>query len=225
MHLLLPRVCLFCREDIPFPLSGPLCGPCLRALRPSQGPSCARCSAPWEGPETCCPECRSRLFAVDLLRAAFPYEGPLPALVHAFKYSGRLSVGRVLADWMASLWPSYPELALADALVPVPLHPARLRSRGFDQARMLAQAVSAAAHIPVLEALRRVEDTPAQARLRRGERLGRLRAAFKAHSGLRGLKVVLIDDVCTSGGTLEGCGLALREAGATDVRAYVLAKA
>jgi ComF family protein len=126
---------------------------------------------------------------------------------------------------MASLWPSYPELARADALVPVPLHPARLRSRGFDQARILAEAVSRTARLPVLDALHRVEDTPPQAQVKRGKRPGRLKAAFHARSGLRGLTAVLIDDVCTSGGTLEGCGLALREAGATDVRAYVLARA
>ena len=226
LHWLWPRICLACREDLPFPLAGPLCGACLGRLRRLEGALCARCGAPWPGPEALCPDCRRGLWALDEIRAAFRYRMPLPPLLYAFKYGGRLWAGRALADWMAGAFPGRGEFGATDALVPVPLHPARERRRGFNQARILAQAVGRAGGLPVIDALRRRWNTRPQSRLARSERRGRLEGAFVPAPGsdVRGLRLLLIDDVCTSGATLEACAKALRAAGAESVKAYALAR-
>jgi len=225
LHWVFPRICTACREDLPPPLEGPLCGSCLLKLRRLSGPACRRCGKPWAGPEACCYDCRKKLSPVDAVRAVFPYRTPLPELLYSFKYGGRLWVGRALGDWMAGAFRLQAGLEGADALVPVPLHPARERRRGFNQARLLAQAVSRASGLPVVEALHRRRNTRPQWGLSRGEREGRMAGAFEASGPVKGRKVLLIDDVCTSGATLEACGRALREGGAASVRAFVLATA
>ncbi|MBI3299758.1 MAG: ComF family protein [Elusimicrobia bacterium] len=224
LHLLLPRTCAACARDLPFPLEGPLCGGCMQGLEPLRPPWCPRCGGPsnLRGP---CPQCPRLDPGVPVARAAFKYRGPLPPLLHAFKYRGRLDAGRTLGDWMAGAWRRHPELGRPDALVPVPLHPARLRSRGFNQARVLAERLAPAARTPVRDLAVRVVDTPPQARRARAERGGRLAGAFKAAPWARGLRLVLIDDAMTSGETLAACAGALWEAGAADVKAFVLTRA
>jgi ComF family protein len=163
---------------------------------------------------------------VDAVRSVFPYRTPLPELLYSFKYGGRLWVGRALGDWMAGAFRLHAELEGAEVLVPVPLHPARERRRGFNQARLLAEAVSRASGLSVVDALRRRRNTRAQWGLSREERRTRMEDAFEAAGGAcRGLSVLLIDDVCTSGSTLDACARVLRESGAASVRAYVLATA
>ncbi|MDE2292603.1 MAG: ComF family protein [Elusimicrobia bacterium] len=224
LQLVLPRVCAACRADLPPPLQGPLCGPCLKGLRPLRPPYCPRCGAAG-APEPSCARCPSLPADAPLTRAAFRYRGPLPALLHAFKYGGSRSAGAALGDWMAGAWRLHPELGRPDALVPVPLHPARLARRGFNQARLLAERVARAARVPVRELLSRERDTPPQARRARVERAGRLEGAFRASSAAARLRLVLIDDAMTSGETLAACAAALREAGADGVRAFVLTRA
>lgn len=160
-----------------------------------------------------------------MTRAAFSYRGPVPPLLHAFKYRGRLDAGRLLAAWMAEGWRRYPELGVPDALVPVPLHPRREAERGFNQAEVLAEAVGAADGLPVRRLLHRSRNTPPQARQARAAREGRLAGAFRASPDAAGLRVLLIDDAMTSGETLAACAAALREAGAAQVGAFVLTRA
>jgi ComF family protein len=159
-----------------------------------------------------------------LVRAAFLYRGPVPGLVHAFKYRGRRAAARAAGRWMACLLPRFPELAGHDSLVPVPLHPRRLEERGYNQAGLLADELSRMAGPPVLELLRRARPTRPQWDLDRQSRLRNLAGAFLASPQARGRSVLLIDDVCTSGASLEECGRALHRAGALRVSAYVLAR-
>ncbi|OGR59936.1 MAG: hypothetical protein A2X36_06735 [Elusimicrobia bacterium GWA2_69_24] len=211
LDLLLPRTCAGCREDLPPPMQGPLCGPCLGLLARRRLPPPRRRNGRLLGP----------------VSAAFAYAPPLPALVHAFKYGRRLAVGDALGAWMAGAWGLGEGGAAPDALVPVPLHPRRERDRGFNQARILARWVSGRTGVPVWDALRRQTHTPPQARVRRSRRARAMTNAFRADPDLDlwARRIVLIDDVCTTGGTLEGCALALFEAGAAAVDAFVLAQA
>lgn len=163
---------------------------------------------------------------LNLARAAFPYRAPIPALIHAFKYRSRKSVGEFLGGEMAAAWARHPELGRPDALVPVPLHPSRERFRGFNQARILALRLGRMTGLPVAELLIRKRRSAPQARRSRAQRSGRLAGIFELapEAWLDSARIVLIDDVWTTGETLSACARTLRNAGAEDVRGFALAR-
>jgi ComF family protein len=155
-----------------------------------------------------------------LTRAIGSYDGALRAIVHAFKYDGRRSLAAKLGMLMQARGADV--LHNADAAVPVPLHHARRRERGFDQAADLARHVG----LPVVHALRRIRPTAVQASLPAARRHGNVRGAFATRSAaaLDGRTVVLVDDVSTTGATLEACARVLGEAGIREVRALTAAR-
>lgn len=180
------------------------------ALRPEKDlpPACATCAA--------YPP------AHDTTVAAMRYAWPLDALVPALKYAHLLAIARPLGHLLGHAVRGRP---VPDLVVPVPLSAARLRERGFDQAREIARHLPAhlAARVAA-EALRRITDTPPQAGLDRRARLANLAGAFVARGALAGSRIALVDDVMTSGATLHHAALALRAAGATTVDAWVVAR-
>jgi ComF family protein len=127
---------------------------------------------------------------------------------------------------MSGVLPRFPELCGADVVVPVPLHAKRLRERGFNQALILAEKTASIYNRPIEECLDRHRDTMPQWFLNRSQRLENLRDAFRARDGFKfsGRSFLLIDDVCTTGATLENCAEALLRAGAKNVYAFVLAR-
>jgi ComF family protein len=155
------------------------------------------------------------------------YRFPVDRLLPRFKFHGDLAAGRLLAQLMAATLPG----ALAGssppgAVVPVPLHPSRLRQRGYDQALELARPVAAALGLPLCaRALQRVRATQAQTTLDAAGRRGNVRRAFACRPGTLPGHVVLLDDVMTTGATLGECTRALRRAGVARVDAWVLARA
>jgi ComF family protein len=170
-----------------------------------------------------CPRCSGRPSALSRSRAIGAYDGTLRAIVHAFKYGGcrSLSVGLGvrLRESAADL------LAAADIVVPVPLHRSRRRRRGYNQARELAGQLG----VPVVEALRRVRATPSQTDLPSDARHDNVQDAFAlrrwlAAPTLPGLRIVVVDDVSTTGATIEACAVVLRAAGAADVSAVTAAR-
>ena len=148
---------------------------------------------------------------IDGIRSPYLMEGAIREAIHALKYRNVRALapilGQLLADFMETA--SMP----ADLIVPVPLHPKRERSRGYNQALLLAKEVSGWSGVPIAhDALRR-------------ERWANVQGAFRAEPDLvRGQRVVVIDDVCTTGATLEACSVALKQAGATSVWGLALAK-
>jgi len=223
-HWLLPQTCAHCREDLPPEGQAPLCDRCRKSLCLCEPPFCLRCAEPIAGGKALCRSCSNRPFACRLVRAAFLYRGPVPSLVHAFKYRGRQTAARAAGRWMACLLPRFPELSGHDTVVPVPLHPRRLRERGYNQAGLLAEELARIAGRPVLDLLQRAKLTRPQWDLDRQSRHKNLAGAFLAAPQARGKSVLLIDDVCTSGASLEECGRALHRAGAARVAAYVFAR-
>ncbi|PCI40396.1 MAG: hypothetical protein COB53_01330 [Elusimicrobia bacterium] len=207
LDLLLPESCCGCDRDIP-PAGPPLCTQCrglARTLDP--GPAQEAVDKP-----------------LRLLRGAFQYAPPLVKALHAFKYDSRRKVGVGLGALMAARWRLFPELGNPHALIPIPLHPRKERIRGFNQAQILAESVGRRTGVPVLNLLKRRTNDPPQARRNRSSRTGRLNNAFAASTQLlQGARLILIDDVSTSGETLQTAASALIRAGAADVRAYVLA--
>ena len=179
-------------------------------------PLCRRCGRPWEEPLFTCADCPPR--AIDAVRAAFLYEGPVARAIRGMKFSGWHALGPHLAGAMAEVFDLQ-----ADAVTWVPLSRRRKARRGFDQAEVLARAVAPRLDLPVVRLLRRVRDTRAQARRSGRDRRSALRGAFAA-TGDPPHRVILVDDVLTTGSTAAACSSVLREAGALRVLALVAAR-
>lgn len=204
LDLFFPPYCAACGA-----MGAWLCPSCLAELR-DLGP----CSA-----------ARSALPAgIAALGSAAPHRGVARHLVHQLKYGGMRVLATPMAALMAETWPSL--LAQAQVVVPVPLHPAHWRQRGYNQAELLANALGAAAGLPVLAgALARREETRSQVGLSRAERLANVDDAFVARGALPMSCTLLVDDVCTTGATLSACAAALRQAGVERVVALTFARA
>jgi ComF family protein len=160
------------------------------------------------------------------VRALGPYRPPFNTLVHAFKYSGKFPVGELLGRALAALAMQDTELRSCDVVCPIPLHPARMRERGYNQSLLLAAAVSLATGIQLEQAIVRRKNTPSQTTKTSPEqRRKNLAGAFVLSKGtdVRGKRVLLIDDVCTVGATLDSAGRVLLQAGAKEVMGLVVA--
>jgi ComF family protein len=181
---------------------------------------CLACEQPSGSPF--CEPCASLLDLADSPSAVFRYGGPIADAIHRFKYDGRSDFGAPLGALMAEAAARW--AGRLDAVVPVPLHWRRRRWRGFDQAALLAKPVSRAMGArALLRGLRRTRHTPSQLELPRRERQRNVAGAFAPHR-LRGARrVLLLDDVRTTGATLNAASSALREGGVSEVHTLVLA--
>jgi ComF family protein len=227
LAVLFAPACAACDQALDEPSRGPVCARCWASVLPLTPPLCDACGDPlpaWRTmalPNARCPRCRRAVRHVSRTRAIGAYDGTLRAIVHALKYDGRRSLAAALAALMRERGAEI--LAGADALVPVPLHPARRRERGFNQAADLARHLP----LPTVNALRRTRPTAAQASLPAARRHGNVRGAFAATplaASVSGLTVVLVDDVSTTGATLEACAHALKAEGVVEVRALTAAR-
>lgn len=225
LAVVLAPSCVVCDEPLDRPSLGPVCPPCWNSIRPLTPPLCDRCGDPlsaWRAPEReVCPRCRRSHPQVERARAVGEYDGALRVIIRAIKYEGRrslaLPLGRLMRTRGAEL------LEGADAVVPVPLHHSRRSERGFNQAADLSRPLG----VPVRDALRRVRRTPTQTGLPAAQRHRNVRDAFavtRVGRSLAGATIVLIDDVSTTGATLEACARALRGAGVREVRALTAAR-
>jgi ComF family protein len=219
--------CAACDVPLEHPTEGPVCDRCWRSILPLTPPLCERCGDPlpsWRTvstPRAVCPRCRRAPRPLARARAIGAYDGALRAIVHALKYDGRRSLARPLGALMRQR--GAPVLDGAACVVPVPLHGSRRRQRGFNQADDLARALG----LPVCRALRRVRATPTQTGLPAARRHRNVRGAFaptRAAASLRDAVVVVVDDVSTTGATLDACARALIEAGVGEVRALTAAR-
>lgn len=227
LAVLLAPTCLACGRPLDTPLAGPICEPCWRAVVPLPPVVCDRCGDPLPalagtGAAEPCRVCAAGLHHLTRSRAAGVYDGTLRVAIHALKYDDRRSLARRLSALMRQ---HAGELLVgADAVVPVPLHPARHRARGFNQAADLARHLG----MPVADVLRRVRATAPQAELPAAARHANVCGAFAASKRMttwRGTILVLVDDVSTTGATLDACAGALLDAGASEVRAITAARA
>lgn len=226
---LLAPSCLGCDGGLEHPLASPVCDTCWAAIRVLAPPGCVRCGEPLfaghaAGPE--CERCEQRPPAFEIARSAGRYDAPLRQILHAFKFGKRRALAAPLGRMMQLAGREV--LAGADAVVPVPLHPWRAFRRGFNQADDLAVRLG----LPVWRVLRRRRHGPPQSALPAARRLGNVQTAFalapmatwRPGGPLRGAAVVLVDDVMTTGATLDACGRVLRAAGVRRVAALTLAR-
>ena len=226
LSVLLAPACAACGRALDEPTRGAVCASCWDAVTPITSPLCDRCGDPlpsWRVislEHAHCPRCRRRSSPVARSRAIGPYQGALREIVHALKYDGRRSLARPLGLRLARAGSDI--LAGADLVVPVPLHRSRRRARGFNQAAEIARHLG----LPVTDALRRVRATPSQTDLPAARRHANMRNAFamRWRADVGGRRVVLVDDVSTTGATLDACARALMDAGALEVRALTAAR-
>lgn len=220
LDLLYPQRCASCGRE-----GSLLCVPCVNALPRLQPPFCPRCAQPLSRQDTC-RRCRETPLNIDGIRSPFLMEGSIREAIHRLKYSNLRAVAPILGGLLAPIIAD--ERVPAHVLVPVPLHARRERQRGYNQARLLADGVGDALGLPVASgALARVKETPPQAKSAgvQERRTGVLGAFDCPQPALvRGRAVVLVDDVCTTGATLEACATALKNAGATSVWGVTLAR-
>jgi ComF family protein len=224
----LPPLCPSCRE--PLGDGAGLCASCWSKLALIEPPYCARLGIPFTydpGPGLLSMEAIANPPAYDRARAAVRYDDVARALVHGFKYGDRLDLAPTMGRWMARAGREL--LADADALIPVPLHWRRLWARRFNQAAALAKVISESCKAPVLHgALCRMRPTIQQVGLSKPQRAANVQGAFgvppERKADVTGKRLVLIDDVLTSGATLDTCTRALLRAGAAHVDVLVFAR-
>lgn len=230
LHILFPNTCCSCRRDLPASFRTPLCAECESHVQ-NPGPLfCLRCGKPLPDGGAHCYQCRgskAKNFKCKIIRSAVVFGPQVRGVIHAFKYAERFYLADYLASWMDEQWPQYAEFSSVQVLMPVPLHPKKQKKRGYNQSRLLAVALGARRGLPVDEtSLIRTRNTPSQTQFGREGRLKNMSGAFSCvrPEAVKGKVILLIDDVATTGATLEGCAEALKAAGAKKVMAYTLAR-
>lgn len=231
--LIYPEVCQLCGEERAGPAEGYVCGRCRSrpgGIRFVQPPYCDRCGLPFEGEITTtfeCANCRGMELAFSHARAAVVATPFLLEIIHRYKYQRARWFEPFLADLLIRQAAPAIRAEGWDALVPIPLFPVKRREREFNQAERLGAALAAATQLPLItDAVRRVVATRTQTRLNRQERADNMRGAFAPFPGrpLAGKRVVLVDDVLTTGATTSACAKALRQAGASEVSVWTVAR-
>ena len=219
LDLLYPPRCSLCGRAGAF-----VCEACLAKLPRALPPRCARCWLPVLAGAPC-GRCRVQPLRLTAIRSPFRYEGDVRRLVQAFKFGGQSALAEAMAGQIVSL---VRETGLdAEVIVPVPLSTGRQRQRGYNQAGLLAAAIGKSLELPVALALRRTRSGQAQARsASAAERLRNVEGAFAVtgQGAIAGRRVMVVDDVATTGATLDACARALLKGGAAAVEAVTFAR-
>lgn len=230
-NAILPVQCASCDvalSDDPVPF---FCRSCWESIQPLHGPFCPCCGRPYASsyalqysPDHLCGACRSNPPAYTRAWSLYLYASPLQEAVRLFKYHKKVA----LADALGALINRAPIDAIqADVIIPVPLHPTRLRNREYNQSLLLADRLSRARNIPLsYDNLVRTRETAPQTELSRAVRLTNLRRAFAVRrpQDISGKRVLVVDDVFTTGTTVNECAKTLRKAGASEVYVCTLAR-
>jgi ComF family protein len=222
LDLLYPPRCVSCQNPDAW-----LCRHCLNNILFIKAPFCERCGTSLATPLSSCGQChKNPLKYIDGIRAASLFKNnPIRPAIHYLKYNTRKAVAAILGQILAEAYQRY-DLS-ADVIVPVPLHPARLRERGYNQSELLARNVGRILSLPInTTTLQRVRQTKSQMELGAEERYRNVVGAFICRdNALAGQRVLLIDDVSTTGSTLDACADALKQGGVSSVWGLTLAKA
>lgn len=229
LYLLFPRTCFCCGIDLPANEQGFLCKECLKKLKKPGPIICQRCGITLKDGGAHCFNCRgtkAKHFKCSLIRSALDFNEPSRSLIHGLKYEKYTNIAKFFAPLMNKTLLENPNMLEAEYFVPVPIHKKRFKKRGFNQAEVLARELSALADIPVLNALERIKNTKSQTKLTKRQRAENIKEAFicSCPKEIKKKAIILIDDVCTTGATLEECAKVLKKAGAREVYAICATK-
>lgn len=222
-----PDECRVCGEALREVSRIPVCGACLRDPQPMAAEYfCVACRMPFVNhfpldESGRCALCRLGLSGFDEVFTFGAYEGTLRRLIHVFKYEGVVTLAKPLGDVLAQ---ALPRERRFDLIVPMPLHWRRRWMRGFNQSALLGREISRRWNVPLRRIARRVRATPAQAGLSNAKRRANVRGVFRISRRLDGMRVLLVDDVITTGATAAACARALKRAGAAHVTVLALAR-
>lgn len=225
-----PPLCHVCRRFIPDAGALHICAPCREGMPSVEHPLCTICGTPFlgAGNDHPCGDCLTDRPAFDIARAPLLYEGHSRKLIHAFKYSNKTHLRRPLALLAAESLTEFVASRAPDVIVPVPLHVRRLRSRGFNQAVLLGELLARMWRIPLARrAMQRIRWTEPQISLSADERRNNVKGAFAVadRAAVAGKHVLLLDDVLTTGSTVQECSRVLKRAGAAAVTVITIARA
>jgi len=225
LYIFFPRTCFCCGVDMPRKDANPLCQNCRTDLTPLDNTLvCRRCGLPLPDGGAHCYNCRgskAAKYKCSFIRSSLKFTPASRALVHALKYQKYIQAADFFVPFLHKTYLNNPEYLEADFIVPVPIHKSRLKERGFNQSLLLARGLSARCGVPCEELLIRKIKTKSQTSLGRDKRLDNIKEAFEVAKGVNVKRkaVILIDDVCTTGATLEECAKTLKAAGAREVLA------
>jgi ComF family protein len=226
LAVVFPTACPVCASALAHPTRGPLCDRCWETLPRHRGRLCG-CGLPLPSTLLVCGRCRRGRQPFTAGTSLGPYEGGLRQVIHELKYRGKRRVGGRLAAALLAERGARELLSTSDVIVPVPLHPRRRRERGFNQAEVLAQELARGVGRPCAPAaLVRRKDTAPQTGLTAAARRRNVAGAFAVRRQVQvaGRVVALVDDVLTTGATVQACAHALLEAGASEVRLVAVAR-
>jgi ComF family protein len=214
LNFIYPPLCVACSKELE---SGLVCETCISELDSWRLDICSHCGWPIE-PHQSCKNCNRNL-SLTRVRALGHYATPLKELIHHLKYSNKRSLAKIIGAKMGVVLNSDPILKQAEYLIPIPLHPARKRERGYNQSELLAREISQFSGMPMIDCLKRKRNTKSQTSLSPDDRQKNVLDAFVARPNynLQDKRVILIDDVSTSGATLDAAARALVKAGAKEV--------
>ena len=213
--MVFPRRCPMCHDAVPF--GKRLCPGCVGKLPYVTGKRCAKCSQPVEEDEELCDGCRERRHVFDRGLGVFIYEERMKEAVSYMKYRGRREYCGVLGELAGEAASGVPFIERCGVLVPVPIHASRLRERGYNQAELIARAAGRALGKPVEGLLVRKTQTAALKNLHSRERYRELSEALEAACGAPKEPILVVDDIFTSGATVDAAADALKRAGAPEV--------
>jgi len=227
VNLFYPLHCAGCKIPLD-PLNDPgICISCEAGIQLNPGPYCAKCGRPMPIAGDTCDECKKIHFYFSVARSACLYEGTLKELIHLFKYKGKIALSKIFSRRMAEFLKSNIYMIDGiDLVTSVPMHGRQVMDRDFNHANVLAANIAKESGIRFTDTLEKYLATRRQNELSRQERLSNLTGAFRIKRGasLGGLRILLVDDVMTTGATCSVCAKTLLDAGCSEVRCLTLAR-